>query len=620
MKVKIIFVGIFLCIILCFSEIFTLLIIDGSPFASDFSTGGALFFFFIFILLFRKFFKDDEKSIIYLMLLITSAIISWGLVLNLIGFIAGVYYFSTPVNEWDKFIHPYLPKFLFIKDYEILKYFYEGLSKGMEIPYKIWFYILLRWFFFILGFYLLSIFLISIFRKQWIEKEKLAFPLTELPERMIKNASFLKDRLMWLGFFIPFFIYSLRGLSLIIPTFPRINLYGSISAFRGQFGFPLNLHFEVIGLSFFMPKDVLLSVWLFAIIYIIFTGTFKLTGYTIGYTIPFTDPAPQQLAFFSFGALIVYVIFSLIVAKTHLKEVLLHSLMIKKIDDRNEIIPYRVAFWGFIICFIYLILWMNFLGLRPLISFYFIIITILIFLGITKIISQTGLAYYRAPMIPFGATLYIFGHNLMGEKGIVGISTSFIWAGDIRTSVMTSTANGVKICSNFMKNLRRVFLPILISIFVSFVFTSWIVIYFSYKLGAANLYSWHLKRMSDFVLSYTKSEIQKQVSFGKQQILFTIYGGILMFFLTYIKNRFIWWPISPIGLAIGLPLPIFFNWFPIFIAWILKILIMKYGGVKFYQRSKTFFCGMVLGSFFTGGIWNLIGFFMRVPGIKFTIR
>ncbi|MCS7181175.1 MAG: hypothetical protein NZ891_07520, partial [bacterium] len=563
----------------------------------------------------------EEFSVIYYMLLISCSIVSWGLVLNLIGFIAGIYYFATPTNEWEKYIHPHLPDFLFIKEYNFSKYFYEGLPKDMKIPYGIWFSVLFKWFLFILGFYLLSIFLISIFRKQWLEKEKLSFPLSELPTRLINEKNFIKDRLMWIGFFIPFFIYSLRGLSLVFPSFPKVNIYGSISAFRGQFGFPLNLHFEVIGLSFLMPKDVLISVWLFAIIYIILTGVFKLTGYTIGYTIPYTDPAPQQLAFFTFGALIIYVIFGCIFsARTYLKEIFLHSIGKKKLDNKDELVPYKIAFWGFIICFFYMVFWMHLFGLNFITSFYFTIITIIIFLGITKIISQTGLAYYRAPMIPFGATLYTFGSNFIGEKGIIGLSTSFVWAGDIRTTVMTSTANGLKICEGSVKNLKKILIPILVSIFVSFIFTSWLIIYFSYKYGAGNLSSWHLKRLSDFVLSYTKSEIQRGISFGKQQFLFTIFGGFCMGVLIFIKNRFLWWPISPIGLAIGIPLPVFFNWFPIFIAWILKSLILKYGGVKFYHRAKVFFLGMVLGSFFTGGIWNLIAFFTKVQGIKFTIR
>ncbi|MCM8832310.1 MAG: hypothetical protein NC816_00075 [Candidatus Omnitrophica bacterium] len=620
MKYKVIIVGIILSILLCFFEIFTILIVDGSPFASDFSTGGALFLLFIFVLFFRKFFRVEGISTIYLMLLISCSIVSWGFVLNLIGFISGLYYFSTPTNEWDKFIHPNLPEFMFIKDYNLIRYFYEGLPKGIKIPFKTWFLVLFNWFLFIFGFYLLSIFLISIFRKQWIEREKLSFPLTELPSRLINEKDFIKDKLMWTGFFIPFFIYSLRGISLIFPSFPKINLYGSISAFRGQFGFPLNLHFEVIGLSFLMPKDVLLSVWLFSVIYIILTGFFKLTGYTIGYTIPYTDPAPQQLAFFSFGALMIYAISIFFHARSYLKDIFLHSIRKKNIDDKDEVIPYRVAFWGFIICFIYMIFWMNLFGLNFLISFYFVIITVLIFLSITKIIAQTGLAYYRAPMIPFGATLYTFGYNSIGEKGIVGLSTSFIWAGDIRTTTMTSYANGIKVCSNFMKKLKITLFPVLISIFVSFAFSCFIIIYFSYKYGAANLYSWHLKRLSDFVLSYTKSEMQRQVSFGKQQIFYTLSGGIIMVFLIFLKNRFLSWPISPVGLAIGLPLPIFFNWFPIFVAWILKTLIMKYGGVKIYSRAKVFFLGMVLGSFFISGIWNFIAFFAKVQGIKFTIR
>ena len=38
-----------------------------------------------------------------------------------------------------------------------------------------------------------------ILRKQWIERERLIFPLAQLPLEMTKK-SFFKNKLMWLGF------------------------------------------------------------------------------------------------------------------------------------------------------------------------------------------------------------------------------------------------------------------------------------------------------------------------------------------------------------------------------------------------------------------------------------
>ena len=76
--------------------------------------------------------------------------------------------------------------------------------------------------------------------------------------------------------------------------------------------------------------------------------------------------------------------------------------------------------------------------------------------------------------------------------------------------------------------------------------------------------------------------------------------------LTFVKNRFVGFPIHPIGLAVGLPHPVQIIWPSVFFAWLCKALILKYGGARLYVRLRPLFLGMVLGSFGTAGIWLII--------------
>ena len=48
------------------------------------------------------------------------------------------------------------------------------------------------------------------------------------------------------------------------------------------------------------------------------------------------------------------------------------------------------------------------------------------------------------------------------------------------------------------------------------------------------------------------------------------------------------------------------DWPSIFVAWILKAIILKYGGPLLYTRLRPFFLGLVLGAFGTAGIWLII--------------
>ncbi|MCM8802046.1 MAG: hypothetical protein NC827_01885 [Candidatus Omnitrophica bacterium] len=608
--------GIIFCFLISLSEIGSVLLANGSPLSHFYSTSAAIIFLFLITIFLRKIFSFEDLVIGYLMMIVSCSIVSWGLILNLISFIAGISYFATPTNEWEKLIHPYLKEQFFIKDTKIVSYFFEGLPKGMKIQWGIWFKVLSLWFTFIIGFYLLCIFIIFVLKKQWIERERLSYPLTELPLKMIGEKKFFKDKVMWIGFFIPFFVYSLRGLNALKPVFPAPNIFPSWSIMRGVIKLPLFFHFEMIGVAFFMPKDVLLSVWFFSLLYILLTGFLKLTGTTKGPSVIPSDPSTIEISFFAFGCLLVYSLSCIYFARTYLRETFKNMYNSNK---EQENFLYKFSYIGFFIFFLYLIIYLKIMGLKFLPAVYFLIITILIYLGITRIIAQTGLAYFSTPIVGFLPTLYTFGSKYLGPSGITNLCLSYVWQFDIRTTVMASTANGLKIANEFKINVKKLIFPIIISIFISYFFTSYLVIKLCYKYGGLNLLTWPFNSIHNYVAKNIISSIKEPIGFNKTFFTWT-FGGILsMTFFTFMKNRFLWWPISPVGLCLGLPLSVYCNWFSVFCAWVAKIIIMKYGGVKVYNRVKYFFYGLILGAFITGGIWNIIGYLTKTT-IRFFVR
>jgi len=625
-----IWIGLLFSFFIGAGEPFAVLHLQSSPLCADYSTGGAVFLFFVLVFLIntllkrlspRFYLKPAELITVYIMMIVACAIPSWGFTMNLIGVLGGIFYYADPTNRWTEIIHPHLPKHLFPQSRDAVWYLYEGIPKGMKIPWSAWIQPLGNWFLFIIVFYFMSICLMVMLRKQWVEKEKLTYPLAELPKAMVgeKNPLY-KSRLMWLGFLIPAVIYSMRGLHVFFPLFPSPQLNNSIAIFNRTFTMPLNIYFEVIGLAFLMSTNVLLSVWLFAFLFIIESGFLNSIGFSIGPVQPYSDPAPQVVACQSFGALLVLSISCLWVARAHLKNVYLKAFgKAKMIDDKDEILSYKISFWGFIISFLFAVWWINKTGVKLLPSFFFMIMVLLIFLGLTRIIAQAGLAYYRAPVVPAVSTIDAFGSKFLGAGGMTSLGMTFVWATDIRTLVMVSTANGLKLSTEFKINCKRLFWGILGAIIVALVSSAWCTLLLGYKYGGINLYSWQFSGLARCSMSWIKNFILHPVGFGKAQLGFVSLGGILMFCLLFVRNHFLWWPISPVGLAIGIPYPVWQTWFSVFIAWLIKAVIMKYGGIRVYQKAKEFFLGLVLGAFTTAGIWILIGFFTGQKGFVFTL-
>jgi hypothetical protein len=49
-------------------------------------------------------------------------------------------------------------------------------------------------------------------------------------------------------------------------------------------------------------------------------------------------------------------------------------------------------------------------------------------------------------------------------------------------------------------------------------------------------------------------------------------------------------------------------WFSIFLAWLFKLVIMKYGGPRLFRSAKPFFLGLIVGQFFAAGLWLAIDY------------
>ena len=55
-------------------------------------------------------------------------------------------------------------------------------------------------------------------------------------------------------------------------------------------------------------------------------------------------------------------------------------------------------------------------------------------------------------------------------------------------------------------------------------------------------------------------------------------------------------------------------WFTLFLAWLFKSLVLKYGGVSLYRQTLPFFLGLALGHIVIGGVWLVIDGFTGMVG------
>ena len=90
--------------------------------------------------------------------------------------------------------------------------------------------------------------------------------------------------------------------------------------------------------------------------------------------------------------------------------------------------------------------------------------------------------------------------------------------------------------------------------------------------------------------------------------LASLFGCVFSVILSVLRLRFAGWPFHPIGYAVGFSRrTIEWMWFSVFVGWLLKLLILRSGGLRTYRRMLPLFLGFILGEFSMGVIYGIVG-------------
>ena len=208
------------------------MVIQGSRLGLSSATPAAFFLLFVLLLTVQVVlgavrrewaFGRGELVTIFAMMAVATAIPTRGVVGLLLPMITGTFYYATPENQWAELIHPHLADWMVVADIEAIRDFYEGVGRNAPIPWDAWLVPLGHWLAFYAAFYLALICLMNILRRQWVDNERLAYPLAQVPLAMVQGAEesrlapFFRHRLVWLGLAIPFVLGSLEALHHFSP-------------------------------------------------------------------------------------------------------------------------------------------------------------------------------------------------------------------------------------------------------------------------------------------------------------------------------------------------------------------------------------------------------------------
>ncbi len=600
------------------------MVIRGSYLALDFSTPGAIFLFFLLVgplnFLAGKIHRRwaltrPELLVVYTMMITASAIPTMGLSEYLLTIITSAQYFATPENEWAALIGFHVPVWMVPQSPEAITWFYEGLPEGTALPWQPWVEPLCYWAIFVVSLYLVMISSMVILRRQWVERERLIFPIVQVPLEMVRKTKtgtrpFLRSPAMWAGFALPLLVSSLNGLHAYHSMVPAVQQVSAIPIFRDAVTLIFRLSFPMVGFSYLINLDIALSLWFFNLLAKLMQGIMSIVGIASTQKLGIYGAAGKPiLAHQGQGAFFVLVFFGLWLARSHLRAVWRKATTgDEEVDDSQEIMSYRAALVCLVGGYLVMAIWLTLSGMPLWAALATLALALAIFVGLTRVVAESGVAAAVSPLIASATLVSAVGSTILGPAGMVGLAYTHVWGADIRTFVMASCMHSLKLSEGMGKNVRPLFWVMLLAIFISLVGSVWTILYLAYEYGGINLNDWFFSGGARAPFDFVAEKLQTPTEPSLEAWGNTLFGGTLMALLMLARHRLLWWPLHPIGYPISMVWLMDQLWFSIFLAWLFKLIIMKYGGPGLFRRAKPFFLGLIVGQFTAAGLWLAIDY------------
>ena len=626
-------IGTAMCLVISTVMSYGHLVMGSVQWTGDFLSAGAILLLFSVVLLNAPLkilrlhwaLTPQDLVIVYTMMIVGSGIPTVGLTAQLIPALGEALYYATPENEWALLLQPHIKPWLVPQDELAVWYFFEGLPQGLPIPWEAWTVPLLAWGSFAVALYLIMIAMVALFHRQWAKHERLVYPLIQLPVDMLKESDdasrinpFLRSKAMWLGFALPMILLSTGALHRYFEFIPAVVLSVTIPTMPGLANLLLAFRFIVGGVTYFLSLEISFSLWFFYLFYQLQLAIFALLGYGITEHRLMHTEGSIATAQQAMGAMIVFVVIGVWTARSHIRRAFRAAFTsCREEEDADGLLSLRWSVWVLLAAGAYAVGFLTMAGLPLGVAIFLLFIAFVVFFGLTRIVAEGGMGYGRAQMTPTAFTTMAFGTGPIGPQGHMVLALSNGWAGDIKICLMAAVANGARLANSFGVRGRTLFWSMMLAIAVSLASSAWLVISIAYDFGGINLHYWFYHFMGDWSFRNAATVMTDPVDdwniLGPRGA-FTALGAVVMAALTYLRHQFLWWPIHPIGFPVGGTYMAYFAWSSMFAGWLLKLLILRYGGIRLFHRLRPFFLGMVLGEVSNLGIWMVIDYFTGMTG------
>ena len=577
-------------------------------------------------------FSPAELATVYVMSLMAAMIASHGMVQKLLPLLAASNYFASEQNGWPRLFGEHIPAWLVPYNPSraprqlVTAWYYERLPQGQSVPWSAWGTPLLVWglFFGLLFFAFLC--LTALLRRQWSENEKLAFPLAQLPLEIIgeeNGRSFFADPKVWLGVAVPVVIYGVDWIHQIVPAVPAIstslvlNDYVTAPPWNQVAWTPLVCSFAALGFFYLLPLDILFSLWFFFFL----TRLEQAAGISFGMAMPHmpTTWLPAFEGYQIIGAYLVLAGSFVWTARAHLGRIWdTVKGRGEAADDAQEMLPYQTAFWGLLGSVIALCAMMVLMGASLWVSVLEIVCVIFIIgLVMVRSTAEAGMLMTETTFQPYDLFRLTGSLHSLGPANLTILAfVDHLLSHDQRGLLLTGMMDSARLGDGVRLRRRSLALILVVAIICAVVVAVPLQLVLAYKIGALRMDGWMMQGspLVQFRVNAALLQGSSNAAGGDWQMptFFAVGIGVTLF-LIVMRSQFFWWPLHPLGYALAGSQSTIEFWFPCLLAWVLKSLGLRYGGISFYRAVRPIFLGLIVGEFGMAVLCSLVNILFHAP-------
>jgi len=531
---------------------------------------------------------------------ITGGVWNWGG--NLAPSIAYPVWLAGPANRWAEIMWPYLPPGMTVMDRDALQGFFLGSSS----PYRwdvllAWAQPIFWWTAWLTVTLWVTMCLSVIVRRRWVDEEKLPFPMTMLPVQLTEPGErIFHNPVFWIGIAVSVGMGLLDLLNFLVPTVPTIPTYLDISTFLSN-----NRPWDAIrttslawgpwqlGLSYLMPVDLTFSLIVFNLLwkaeYIFFRMTGWLTSAWDGF------PYGNQQVIGGYLALMASVVW---LDRHYLEQVIRKAFgLSSRIEDGGEAFGYRTAVFGAIggIAFLWWFFSRSGMG-APIIAAFLVLFFVMVMVMV-RLRAQLGPpSHWMYGTMPEFVLTQFPGTRAIGPGGLglIAMLRPFMYEQDQEPA--PAQLEALRMADRVNANPSRMAWILVAVIPLMMVSYFWANLHIGYHYGLGSKSDPDMTQVCRQATDKLDDWLRGPGGPNWSGVESIGIGFLITIALMYVKLRSPLWPLHPLAF------PLAFSWTidsmlpAIFITWVFKVLLLRYGGLRAHRRALPFFLALLAGT------------------------